>query len=348
MVALGPDSTMGLPILVVWLLTLALIAVTLVNCGPYPYPRNVASSIYNRNGFFQFADKTHHRFYNFYNHVTEPPRSSKLIETNEVWNEASMPQSSFSYREEDDFGPSNWGALNASCDGMFQSPINLIANRSMIVRKKRPLELDGGRNVPLSMEAINEGGTAAYFPVFRSGEQPMLRGGPLRGDYLFYQFHYHLGSEHTFERKRYSAEMHLVFYDGLYKSFKEARDQVNGVVVIALVFEVLKSRRIDSLNRWTRFLNKLVEEESEYSIPQKELFTVGEVIGDMQWPYFAYEGSLTTPPCSETVQWIVASERRPVTRSELKLMRGLKGRGGDWVQTARPTQALNFRRVFIY
>lgn len=231
---------------------------------------------------------------------------------------------------------------------MFQSPINLIANRSLIVRRKRTLTLEGARNVPLSMEVLNEGGTAAFFPTFKAGEQPRLQGGPLRGDYMFYQFHYHLGSEHTFDRKRYSAEMHLVFYDGLYKSFKAARDQANGVVVIALVFEVLKSRRIDSLNKWTRYLPKVVEEGAEYSIPLYDLFTVGEVLGDLQWPYFAYEGSLTTPPCSETVQWIVASERRPLTRSELKVMRTLKGRGGDWVQTARPTQALNFRRVFIY
>ncbi|XP_065075676.1 carbonic anhydrase 2-like [Ochlerotatus camptorhynchus] len=336
------------PISVAWLLTMVQAAVPLVNCGPYPYARNAARSYYNPNGFFQFTDKTHHRFYNFYERVTEQPRSSKLVETNEIWNEPSSSQSPFSYREEDDFGPSNWGALNASCNGMFQSPINLVANRSQIVRKKRPLALEGARNIPLSMEVLNEGGTAAFFPTFRTGEQPRLRGGPLRGEYLFYQFHYHLGSEHTFDRKRYSAEMHLVFYDGLYESFKAARDQPNGVVVIALVFEVLKSRRIDSLNMWTRYLPKVVGEGSEYSIPLYDLFTVGEVLGDMEWPYFAYEGSLTTPPCSETVQWIVASERRPLTRSELKVMRTLNGRGGDWVQTARPTQALNFRRVFIY
>ncbi|KXJ72900.1 carbonic anhydrase 7 [Aedes albopictus] len=333
----------------VWFVALVLTAVPLVNSGPYP---RTTSSYFDSNGFFQFTDKTHHRFYNFYQHVTEPIRSEKLISTNEVWPTATsrnlMTQGSFSYREEDDFGPSNWGALNATCEGMYQSPINLIANRSVIVHRKRALELEGFKNVPLAMVVENEGGAAAFFPEFRKDDLPRLRGGPLRGEYLFYQFHYHLGSEHTFDKKRYSAEMHLVFYNELYGSFKAARDHANGVAVIALTYDVLKSRRINSLNKWTRALAEVIEEGSEYSIPRQGLFSVGEVLGDMEWPYFAYEGSLTTPPCSETVQWIVASERRLLTRSELKTMRTIKGRGGDWVQTARPTQALNFRRVFIY
>ncbi|EAT37073.1 AAEL010886-PA [Aedes aegypti] len=340
---------MGLLDSKVWFVTQVLAAVPLVYSGPYP---RTTSSYYDPNGFFQFADKTHHRFYNFYQHVTEAARAEKLISNNEVWPSdksiSQMASGSFSYREEDDYGPSNWGALNATCEGMYQSPINLIANRSVIVQQKRALELKGSRNVPMAMVVENEGGAAAFFPEFRTNEQPRLRGGPLRGEYLFYQFHYHLGSEHTFDKKRYSAEMHLVFYNELYGSFKAARDQANGVAVIALTFDVLKSRRINSLNKWTRSLAEVVEAESEYSIPRQELFSVSDVLGDMEWPYFAYEGSLTTPPCSETVQWIVASERQLLTRSELKTMRMLKGRGGDWVQTARPTQALNFRRVFIY
>ncbi|XP_062553475.1 carbonic anhydrase 7-like [Armigeres subalbatus] len=338
---------MELPNLVAWFGVIVLTAVPLVNSGPY---HRTADSYYNSNRFFQFGKDTQNIIYNYYQHG--PNQSEKLIENNEVWPEgttgSSMSQDSFSYREEDDFGPSNWGALNATCEGMYQSPVNLIANRSSIVHRKRPLELQGSRNIPISMVVENEGGVAAFFPQFRKDDQPILQGGPLRGDFRFYQFHYHLGSEHTFDRKRYSTEMHLVFYNGLYGSFKAARDQANGVAVIALVFEVLKSGRIESLNKWTQFLNEVAEAGSEYSIPRHKLFSVGHVLGDIRWPYFAYEGSLTTPPCSETVQWIVASERRPLTRSELKAMRALKGRGGDWVQTARPVQALNFRRVFIY
>ncbi|KAL1399332.1 hypothetical protein pipiens_008295 [Culex pipiens pipiens] len=346
---------MGWSTLVPWTVLVAVVSRT-VFCGPYP---RSFGTFYNSNGYFHFADKTHQQQYNYYQTVTirspETTKNAKIIETpklvstNEIDPDSSGPEAvSFSYRDEDAFGPSNWGALNSNCNGLYQSPIDLVTNRTLVVRQKRPLRLEGLSMRPWQMDVENEGGSAAFFPEYRASERPRLSGGPLKTDYLFQQFHYHLGSEHTFEGKRYAAEAHFVFFNSLYETFEEARGQVDGIAVIAVVYEVLKSDRIKSLNNWTRFLTKVVKDGSVYEVSPYGLFPLGDVLGSVQWPYYAYEGSFTTPPCAETVQWIVASERVPLTKSELVRMRNLKGRGGRWVQNARPTQARNYRRVFIY
>ncbi|XP_058813058.1 carbonic anhydrase 13-like [Topomyia yanbarensis] len=319
-----------------WLLTIVAAIIPIANSDSNT--RDVGSYNYNSNGNFQ----THQQYYNFYDQNTK----ENNIEY-ESWNLAPSNHT-YSYREEDEFGPSNWGALSGSCDGLFQSPVNLAVSRSLFVRKKRPLELVGLYSRPARITVLNENGSAVYFLEYRSEDHPRLRGGPLRVDYVFFQFHYHLGSEHSLEGKRSAAELHLVFYNSLYESFDAARNQVDGVAVIALLYDVLKTGRIEAMNKWTRYLGKVVEEGHDYSVPVYGLFSLGDVMRTSAWPYFSYEGSLTTPPCSETVQWIVATERLVLTMSELKKMRQLKGRGSEWVLNSRPSQALNYRRVFLY
>ncbi|XP_058461209.1 carbonic anhydrase 13-like [Malaya genurostris] len=294
-----------------------------------------------------YDDQSHQQDYNYYNVVTKEPSKLEQIVEPKTWNRPASNYT-FSYLEEDEFGPSNWGALSPSCNGLYQSPVSLAVNRSLFVRKKRPLELWGLQSRPTRITLVNEGGSAAYFFDYRKADHPRLRGGPLKVDYMFYQFHYHLGSEHSLEGQRSTSELHLVFYNSLYESYESAQNQADGIAVIALLYDVLKKDRIDTLNKWTRYLSKVIEEDHEYSIPNYGLFSLSDVTQTTTWPYFSYEGSLTTPPCSETVQWIVVTQRMMMTKSELKKMRQLKGRGGEWVLNSRPNQALNFRRVFLY
>ena len=57
-------------------------------------------------------------------------------------------------------------------------------------------------------------------------------------------------------------------------------------------------------------------------------------------PYYRYSGSLTTPPCSEGVRWIVLREPMTVTREQLAAFRETFG-----VANNRPVQPINARSV---
>jgi carbonic anhydrase len=56
--------------------------------------------------------------------------------------------------------------------------------------------------------------------------------------------------------------------------------------------------------------------------------------------YYTYDGSLTTPPCSEGVRWIVLKNPITVSQAQVEQHRALFG------DTARPVQLLQGRTVY--
>ena len=55
---------------------------------------------------------------------------------------------------------------------------------------------------------------------------------------------------------------------------------------------------------------------------------------------YTYSGSMTTPPCTEGIQWIIPSKRMSVSQSDVKLLIDMQGG-----PNIRPLQAVNDRRV---
>lgn len=65
--------------------------------------------------------------------------------------------------------------------------------------------------------------------------------------------------------------------------------------------------------------------------------------------YYHYNGSLTTPPCSETVQWFVLKNTIKVPGSYLKRLRKIdNGQGHPLTNNFRKTQALNGCKVYLF
>ncbi|XP_052867698.1 carbonic anhydrase 7-like [Anopheles cruzii] len=269
--------------------------------------------------------------------------------------QSSSASASWSYSIKDAVGPPNWSIVAPACAGLYQSPINIVTKETLFIRKKVPLELEGLRNLPSAMTVENEGTSVKFEPHWSGRTRPTLRGGPLRNKYIFEQLHFHwgpentLGSEHSLDGQKFPLEVHLVFYNGLYGSFDEAKREMHGLAVVAFFYEVVPNSEDYSLNRWTNFLPPVRKSGSALELSFSKSFSLNSVIGAMGWPYYSYEGSLTTPPCLETVTWIVASKRLAITEREMNLLRALDGAtGGPLLQNYRPTQPVNNRRVFRY
>lgn len=260
----------------------------------------------------------------------------------------------FSYNEKDKNGPSNWYRIAPNCGGRYQSPIMLNTSSALYVRNKRPLQLVGQTNLPQTIRLQNDGHSVKFIYDWNEGDRPYIRGGPLKTKYYFEQFHFHwgsnnsLGSEHVLDYHRFPMELHMVFYNALYSSFEDARNEVDGLAVVGMFYEMY-DRYNEQLNTWTRFLKEVITPESSFTIQFIDTFPLYELIGDFEWPYFSYEGSLTTPPCLETVTWIVSAKPLLITAKEMGEFRRIRTRsGGPMVNNFRPVQKLYNRRVYRY
>lgn len=65
-----------------------------------------------------------------------------------------------------------------------------------------------------------------------------LSGGSLPSVYVLEQMHFHWSAEHTVDDVRYPLELHFVHYASQYANFSVAADHEDGVVVVAVLFEV--------------------------------------------------------------------------------------------------------------
>lgn len=128
----------------------------------------------------------------------------------------------WTYGKNDPYGPSNWGKIAAACDGDRQSPIALYSQKARNDRDAKPLKIQGLDWMPKSLKYENDADSFNLKFNYPKGKKVKISGGPLKVPYILDGVHWHwgksdeAGSEHTLNAKRYSAEMHLVFYNSNY------------------------------------------------------------------------------------------------------------------------------------
>lgn len=167
--------------------------------------------------------------------------------------------------------------------------------------------------------------TGAGWKVNAVGDGTVLQGGPLSDKYKLEQFHCHwgpdssVGSEHTVDGNSFPAEIHFVHWNcDKYSSFEEAVDKEDGLAVLGIFFKV--GTKHSELNKIVELLTK---------IPFKgETVPVGQDLDPVSFIpanqcFWTYPGSLTTPPCLESVTWIVFRDPVEVSEEQLEAFRQL-------------------------
>jgi carbonic anhydrase len=138
--------------------------------------------------------------------------------------------------------------------------------------------------------------------------------------YRLGQFHFHEPGEHHVDGQTYPMEIHLVH-----------QDTKGHIVVLALLVETgSPNQSLAAL--WNMLPTTEGEQGSERTFNPRDLLPTGT-------HHFSYHGSLTTPPCTEGVQWIVL--RDPVSMSARQVAQFVSIIGHN----ARPVQPLHGRRV---
>ncbi|MEL6495290.1 MAG: carbonic anhydrase family protein [Cyanobacteria bacterium J06623_7] len=140
--------------------------------------------------------------------------------------------------------------------------------------------------------------------------------------YELIQFHFHQPSEHLIAGKAAAMEAHFVH-----------RNSATGdlVVLAVLMAEGKANRVLESI--WQRIPPSDTPAEKVADITINAL----QLLPENSRKYYRYQGSLTTPPCSEIVTWLVLKQPVTVSKSQLTSFKQIIG------NNARPVQALNQR-----
>uniref|UniRef100_A0A8R1HR45 Carbonic anhydrase n=1 Tax=Caenorhabditis japonica TaxID=281687 RepID=A0A8R1HR45_CAEJA len=242
-------------------------------------------------------------------------------------------------------GPDTW---QGKCQNhLKQSPIDIRAPDVdyALLHRMHFLNYDMDGIIELS----NTGRT-----LFASGfekwqhKQPMIQGGGLRHRYKLAQFHLHwgqndaVGSEHALGSLHYPAELHLVHVrEGL--TIKEALSRPDGLAVVG----VFLTKTTDPIaNNFSPISEKLHDLKHSGNKTELKNFRTKYVLPLDTEAFYRYEGSLTTPDCSEAVIWTIIAEPLAISSHQLHLLRQLHNK--ELIKSDknyRPLQPLNGRRV---
>lgn len=212
--------------------------------------------------------------------------------------------------------PETWGAASGDCNGVIQSPIDI--NTFATLKSNLPdLEfsyvdfpfsiIDNGHTIQ-----VNTGSNDALNMVVFNNKAYKLK-----------QFHFHAKSEHTVNGEHSPMELHMV----------HATEEGEILVVGLLVEKGAANNKLADLVLQNLPTEKKKEQSRTVMINMNDVLPAGK-------GYYNYIGSLTTPPCSMGLQWIVMKDRLQLSASQISSFEQL------YDDNYRPVQQLNNRVVY--
>jgi carbonic anhydrase len=208
-------------------------------------------------------------------------------------------------------GPAHWSEMSkdfAACSGRHQSPVDLKGERkgdnedvSLAWKPFAPVVVNNGHTIQAQ---------AATGNTTKFGDKT----------YVFRQMHFHRQSEHSIDGKLSPMEAHFV-HEG-----PGGKLLVLGV----LINEGKANAEIAKL--WKVVPGKQGEATAKEVVDFAKLVPASSV-------FYRYAGSLTTPPCSEIVEWVVFGE--PITASKEQIATFAR----LYPNNNRPVQSLNDRTI---
>uniref|UniRef100_A0A8C4EXB8 protein-tyrosine-phosphatase n=1 Tax=Dicentrarchus labrax TaxID=13489 RepID=A0A8C4EXB8_DICLA len=195
-----------------------------------------------------------------------------------------------------------------SCNSARQSPVDIDEMFTQVRLQYQNLQLEGWDQLTAESSTIHNNGKTVAISV--EGEF-FVSGGGLSSRFRVGRISFHWGrcnvtsdgSEHSLNGMKYPLEMQIYCYDpDGFQSLDEAIREGGRTAALAVLFEV---------------------GQPTFYFPGKsgsmEAFTLRSLLPNNTDKYYIYNGSLTEPPCSETVEWIIFKHTVAISETQLEL-----------------------------
>ncbi|XP_074140330.1 receptor-type tyrosine-protein phosphatase gamma isoform X2 [Sminthopsis crassicaudata] len=252
------------------------------------------------------------------------------------------------------YGPEHWVTSSVSCGGRHQSPIDIVDQQARVGDEYQELQLDGFDNESSNKTWMkNTGKTVAILLK----DDYFISGAGLPGRFKAEKVEFHwghsngsAGSEHSINGRRFPVEMQIYFYNpDDFDSFQTAISENRIIGAMAVFFQV-SQRDNPALDPIIHGLKGVVHHEKETFL---DPFVLRDLLPASLGSYYRYTGSLTTPPCSEIVEWIVFRRPVPISYHQMEAFYSIfTTEQQDHVKSVeylrnnfRPEQSLNDRVV---
>jgi carbonic anhydrase len=214
-------------------------------------------------------------------------------------------------------GPSHWGELKPEFErcsnGDRQSPINIDTTQAVYTKKGSDVEV---KYIAAPLNIVNNGHT---IQVNSDKKSTVMLGGK---EYTLLQYHFHAGSEHTLDGKQHAMEVHLVH---------QSEDGELGVIGVFM-----------DIGKENAFIKQVFDamptHAGETKTSDKVQLNAIELLPVFK-NYYHYLGSLTTPPCTQIVEWYVMQDAITISKEQLAQFETL------YAGNFRPTQPLGARKL---